>query len=86
MGNYYCLMAGLPDLNLNNTGSNYTIDDFIEECNDALSDSDKKLLFYFFLKYDCLNLVELLQNPDAEISPYGNFTIEQYRDLITFFY
>ena len=83
MGNYYCLMAGLPDLNLNNTGSNYTIDDFIEECNDSLSDSDKKLLFYFFLKYDCLNLVELLQNPDAEISPYGNFTIEQYRDLIT---
>ena len=37
MGNYYCLMAGLPDLNLNNTGSNYTIDDFIEECNDALA-------------------------------------------------
>ena len=83
MGNYYCLVAGLPDLNLNDKGANYTIDDFIEECNEALSNSDKKLLYYFFLKYDCLNLVELLQNPDAEILPYGNYTAEQYHDLIT---
>ena len=83
MGNYYCLMAGVPDLNLDDRGGSYTIDDFIEECGEALSDSDKKLLFYFFLKYDCLNLVELLQNPDVEIQPYGNYTIDQYHDLMT---
>lgn len=83
MGNYYCLMAGLPEFNLNDRGASYTIDDFIEECSGVLSDSDKKLLFYFFLKYDCLNLLEILQNPDAEISSYGNFSKEQYHDLIT---
>lgn len=82
MGNYYCLMAGVPELKLGDRGGAYTIDDFIVECKESLSDSDKKLMFYFFLKYDCLNLVELLQNPDAEILPYGNFTIDQYRDLI----
>jgi hypothetical protein len=76
-------MAGVPDISLSDVGANYTIDNFIEECNEALSDEDKKLMFYFFLKYDCLNLVELLQNPDAEISSYGNFNAEQYRDLIT---
>lgn len=82
MGSYYCLMAGVPDITINDKGANYTLDDFKVECEETLSASDRKLLYYFFLRYDCLNLVELLQNPDAEILPYGNFSLEQYRDLI----
>lgn len=83
MGSYYCLMAGVPDITINDRGADYTLDKFKEECEDVLSTVDKKLMYYFFLKYDCLNLVELLQNPNAEILPNGNFTAEQYHDLIT---
>ena len=83
MGNYYCLMAGLPDISLNNTEKVPTIAELRDEIEIVLSDSDKKLLFYFFLKNDCQNIVRLLKNPEATLLPNGNYTLEQYRDLIT---
>ena len=83
MGNYYCLMAGLPDISLNDTKKAPTVAELKEECENVLSDSDKKLMSYFFLKYDCQNIVRLLKNPDAQLLPNGNYTLEQYQDLIT---
>ena len=83
MGNYYCLMAGLPDISLNDSKKAPTVAELKEECENVLSDSDKKLMFYFFLKYDCQNIVRLLKNPDASLLPNGNFSPEQYKDLIT---
>ncbi len=81
MGHYYCLMAGLPEIFLD-TKQAKTVGELKEECYDVLSKRDKKLLYYFFLRYDCLNLVKLLKDPDAETSPYGNFVMDQYKDLI----
>ena len=83
MGNYYCLMAGLPDISLNDTKKAMTVAELREECENVLSDSDKNLLFYFFLKYDCQNIVRLLKNPDATLLPNGNYNVDQYQDLIT---
>lgn len=82
MANYYCLMSGLPDINLDSKLV-YSIDELKEECDSVLSDSDKKLLYYFFLKFDCLNLVALLKNPDAILPYKGNYSIEQFKDMIT---
>lgn len=83
MGNYYCLMAGLPDIALEDTKHEVSITDLREELDAVLSDKDKKILFYFFLKNDCLNLVKLLKNPHVEIDNHGNLSMEQYVDLIT---
>ncbi|MCM1108740.1 MAG: DUF2764 domain-containing protein [Clostridium sp.] len=82
MGNYYYLMAGLPDLSLDDSKSAPSMLSLKEELTGSLSASDSKLLYVFFLKYDCRNLVRLLENPEAEVDPRGNFTEEQYRDLI----
>lgn len=82
MANYYCLMSGLPDINLDSKLV-YSIDELKEECDSVLSDSDKKLLYYFFLKFDCLNLVALLKNPDATLPYKGNYSLEQFKDMIT---
>ena len=83
MGNYYCLMAGLPDISLNDSKKAPTVAELKEECENVLSDSDKKLMSFFFLKYDCQNIVRLLKNPDASLLPNGNYSPEQYQDLIT---
>lgn len=83
MGNYYCLMAGLPDITLENTKFDVSILDLREELEAVLSERDKKVLSYFFLKNDCINLVKLLKNPNAEIDNHGNLTMEQYVDLMT---
>lgn len=83
MANYYCLMAGLPDLKLDDTKFEVSITDLREELDNILSPFDKKVLFYFFLKNDCSNLVKLLKDPGADIDNHGNFTMEQYLDLVT---
>lgn len=83
MANYYCLMAGLPDLKLDDTKFEVSIPDLREELDNILSSLDKKILFYFFLKNDCSNLVKLLKDPTAEVDDHGNYTMEQYTDLLT---
>lgn len=83
MGNYYCMMAGVPDVALSDKAMRCTIPEFREQCNEALSDRDKRLLFYFYLRYDCMNIVRLLKDPEAEVNDYGNFNQEQYKDMIT---
>lgn len=83
MANYYCMIAGLPDIDLKDAKPGLSIEDMREQCDEQLTPLDKKLLFYFFLQFDCSNLVKLLKNPDASIDQWGNFTLEQLRDLIT---
>ncbi len=83
MGNYYCLMAGLPDISIEDPKSGCSIAELKSECENILSEGDAKLMYYFFLKFDCQNLVKLLKDPEAEINPNGNLSMEQYRDLIT---
>ncbi|MBQ7526861.1 MAG: DUF2764 family protein [Bacteroidaceae bacterium] len=83
MANYYCMIAGLPDIDLKDAKPGLSIEDMREQCEEVLTPKDKKLLFYFFLHFDCVNLVKLLKNPDASIDQWGNFTLDQLRDLIT---
>ncbi len=83
MGNYYCLAAGLPDIDLTDTKPGFTFQELRDWCEGELSDHDKKILSYFFLRLDCQNLVKLLKDPEAKIDLYGNYTLEQYQDLIT---
>lgn len=83
MANYYCMIAGLPDIDLQDAKPGLSLEDMREQCEEVLTTQDKKLLFYFFLHFDCVNLVKLLKNPEADIDQWGNFSLEQLRDLIT---
>lgn len=76
------MMAGLPDITLDSK-HDISIPDLREEIEMNFSEKDKKLIFYFFLENDCKNLVKLLKNPEAEIDPNSNLSMEQYRDLMT---
>ena len=83
MSSYYCLMAGLPDITLDDGRGAQSVADFKAELAEVLTEADKKLMFYFYLRYDCLNLVKLLKDPGAEISLLGNYSREQYEDMMT---
>lgn len=51
MTNYYCLVAGLPDLSLEDGKLNYTVANFKSEIYSELSEKDKKLIDLFYLKF-----------------------------------
>ena len=84
MANYYCLMAGAPELALTDAKPQVSVVEFREQASMELSSLDARILEqYFFLEEDCRNLVRLLKNPDAELLPGGNYSREQFEDLMT---
>ena len=68
MSNYYYLVAGLPSVSLDDGKLSYTVENFKSELYPSLSDKDKKLIDLFYLKFDNINLLKLL-NSDRGCSP-----------------
>ena len=64
---YYYLVAGLPELSLEDSKLSYTVADFKTEIYDGLSASDQKLIDLFYLKFDNANVLKLLKDKEAEI-------------------
>lgn len=83
MSNYYYLIAGLPDLTLEDGKLSYTIADFKEEIYPNLSEADKKLVDLFYLKFDNANVLKLLKNRDAVIDARGNYSAEELIENIS---
>ena len=55
MSKYYYLVAGLPELTLEDSKLSYTVADFKTEIYPGLSSSDQKLIDLFYLKFDNAN-------------------------------
>lgn len=82
MSTYYCLVAGLPDISLDDGKLSYSIADFKSELYPELSVQDRKLIDLFYLKFDNADLLELLKNKDAVTEGRGNFSAEELLQLI----
>ena len=76
MSKYYYLIAGLPELTLEDSKLSYTVADFKTELYPALSEEDRKLIDLFYLKFDNANVLKLLKDKDAAIDPRGNYSAE----------
>lgn len=84
MNNYYCLVAGLPDLSIDDGKLSYSVADFKENIYPQLSKDDRKVMDLFFLQYDNGCLLALLKNKDAAVTnPRGNFSVEELSALIS---
>lgn len=83
MSNYYYLVAGLPELTLEDSKLSYTVADFKAELYLALSEGDKKLVDLFYLKFDNANVLSLLKDKDAVIDSCGIYTAEELTDYIS---
>ena len=73
MTNYYCLVAGLPDLSLEDGKLNYTVANFKSELYPELSEKDRKLIDLFYLKFDNANLLKLLKDKEAVADADGTY-------------
>lgn len=82
MSAYYYLVAGLPDISLEDGKLSYTISDFRAESYGDLSAKDQALIDLFYLKYDHADLLSLLKDKNAVTQGKGNFSSEDLIQLI----
>ena len=85
MGNYYCLVAGLPDLLPDDQKLQRSLLEFKTELEENLRASDLKLISIFFQKFDNENLLKLLGNPEAILNPLGTLNQSDLLDIIQLF-
>ena len=80
---YYYLVAGLPELTLEDSKLSYTVADFKAELYPDLSEEDKKLIDLSYLKFDNANVLKLLKDKDAAIDLRGNYSAEELVEFIS---
>lgn len=80
--NYYCYIAGLPDIQIDNAKSIPAQEEILGELKQILSKGDMALLNLLRLKYDNANLLKYLDNRDAELNPLGTLTAQDWTELI----
>lgn len=82
MKNYYCLVAGMPDVALDDSKLPFHVSDFKDEYLPQLAPEDRKLVELFYLQYDNQNLLNVLeQKEDSEPLP-GLFTREELEEEV----
>lgn len=82
MANYYCLVAGLPELALEDAKLSYSVADFKTEIYPELNKKDQKLVNLFYLKFDNRNLLSLLRNKEADTDARGVYSADELVHLI----
>lgn len=83
MSNYYCLVAGLPEIAFDDGKSVLTSETFRKEIYPQLTGADRKVVDLFYLESDNRNFFALLKNREAAIpeGEEGNFTAEDFLQL-----
>lgn len=85
MGQYFYLISGLPELQLDDQKLKLTLAEFKSELTDHLSAKDLQVVSYFFMQFDNQNLLKVLNDREAEIDPLGNISHDDLKDLLLLF-
>ena len=80
--NYYYLIAGLPELSLDDSKLGITVREFRELYYPELADDDRALLDLIYLSYDNANLLTLLKDKEVAIAEGGLYTSEELLGVI----
>lgn len=77
------MVAGLPDLSIEDGKLSYTVANFKTEIYPELSEEDRSLMDLFYLQFDNANLLKLLKDKEATIDLRGNFSADELNAFIT---
>ena len=83
MANYYCQVAGLPDVAFDGSKAAFTVERFRDELYPALSARDAKCVDLLFLSIDNANILDILKHgEEAKIEQAGCYSKEDLLDII----
>ena len=80
--NYYYLVAGFPDIVLDQKKIPFSLAELKQELKYHLHPADYRLVEFLFLEYDNINFLNLLQKKEAEFISLGNFDENFFNDEI----
>ena len=84
MSKYYCLIAGLPSISPDDTKLNGSVYEFKNELELVLSTKDRKIMSWFYLKFDNRNILSYIRNTIEErFDERGNFSKTDIKELYT---
>ena len=84
MANYYCQVAGLPDVAFDGSKVAFTVERFKEELYPSLSAGDAKCIDLLFLSLDNANVLNILKNgEDAKVEQQGCYDKEELVEIIS---
>ena len=84
MANYYCQVAGLPDVAFDGSKVAYSVERFRDELYPALSARDAKCIDLLFLSLDNANILEILKHgEEAKIEQVGCYAKEELLEIIS---
>lgn len=82
MKNYYCLVAGMPDVALDDSKLPFHVSDFKEEYLPQLTPEDRKLAELFYLQFDNQALLRVLEQKEEDKPQQGLFTREELEEEV----
>ena len=83
MANYYCQIAGLPDVAFDGSKGAFTVERFRDELYPVLSARDAKCVDLLFLSIDNANILDILKHgEEARIEQAGCYSKEELLDII----
>lgn len=86
MKQYYCQVAALPELAIDDVRPKISIEGFKEFYMPYLSSADARLISLFYLKYDNFNLCAFLQDGEqAKFDVRGLYTRQQLENIVSNF-
>ena len=81
-GNYYCLIAGLPEISPDDKKLSLSVQELRAYLSDYLTKKEIDIIDLFFLPNDNAQIIRLLQNQEPDLSLQTVFTAEQLEDEI----
>lgn len=83
MANYYCQVAGLPDVAFDGSKEAFTVERFRDELYPALSARDAECVDLLFLSIDNANILDILKHgEEAKIAQVGCYGKEELQEII----
>ena len=80
--NYYCLIAGLPDIQPEDSKIIAPMIHLKSDLMEQLSAADVELLKLLFAKFDNDNWLKYIENKEAELNPLGNLNPDDLSQLM----
>lgn len=83
MGNYHCLVAGLPDVTFDGSKCQYSVERFKEEIYPSLSADDARIVDLILLEWDNANVLSILRHgEEAQLAHTGRYGREELLAIV----